>query len=140
ADHVDLTVWGGPFAERWRWYQEWFVKGWRGGWIACVSDSLGAAEVASESAAARCIGRTIETKPDCFLGSEIEACLAIGTTRVELGIQSTYDDVLEAVHRGHTDAQSRAAFRGAKAAGLKVRAHIMPGPPGSDGERDLARF
>jgi len=54
-----------------------------------VSDSIVAAQAANETAAARCIGLTIETKPDCFLGSEVDACLALGTTRVELGIQST---------------------------------------------------
>src|SRR5207245_11615210 len=96
----------------------------------CLSDWTRAAPAANEPAGARCIRLTIETKPDCFLGSEVEACLALGTTRVELVIQSTHDEVLAAVHRGHTDAQSRAGFRGAKAAGLKVGGHMMPGLPG----------
>src|SRR6266571_670334 len=140
TDKVDLIVLGGTFTALDRGYQEWFVKGCLDAMNGFVSDSIGAAQAANETAAARCIGLTIETKPDCFLGSEVEACLALGTTRVELGIQSTHDDVLEAVHRGHTDAQSRAAFRAAKAAGLKVGAHMMPGLPGSDCDRDLESF
>src|SRR5713226_1810583 len=140
TDKVDLIVLGGTFTALDRGYQEWFVKGCLDAMNGCVSDSIGTAQAANESATARCIGLTIETKPDCFLGSEVEACLALGTTRVELGIQSTHDDVLEAVHRGHTDAQSRAAFHGAKDAGLKVGAHMMPGLPGSDRDRDLESF
>src|SRR5437667_12157668 len=94
----------------------------------------------NETGPVRCIGLTIETKPDCFLGSEVDESLWLGTTRVELGIQSTHDDVLEAVHRGHTDAQSRAALGHAKAAGLKIGAHMMPGLPGSDCDRALDPF
>ena len=140
TDKVDLIVLGGTFTALDRGYQEWFVKGCLDAMNGFVSDSIRAAQAANETGAARCIGLTIETKPDCFLGSEVDACLALGTTRVELGIQSTHDDVLEAVHRGHTDAQSRAAIRGAKAAGLKVGAHMMPGLPGSDCDRDLESF
>jgi len=140
TDKVDLIVLGGTFTALDRGYQEWFVKGCLDAMNGFVSDSIRAAQAANETGAARCIGLTIETKPDCFLGSEVDACLALGTTRVELGIQSTHDDVLEAVHRGHTDAQSRAAIRGAKAAGLKVGAHMMPGLPVSDCDRDLESF
>src|SRR5712692_5385052 len=140
TDKVDLIVLGGTFTALDRGYQEWFVKGCLDAMNGFVSDSIGTAQAANESAAARCIGLTIETKPDCFLGSEVEGCLALGTTRVELGIQSTHDDVLEAVHRGHTDAQSRAAMGRAKAAGLKVGAHMMPGLPGSDLDRDFDSF
>jgi len=140
TDKVDLIVLGGTFTSLDRGYQESFVKGCLDAMNGFVSDSIVAAQAANETAAARCIGLTIETKPDCFLGSEVDACLALGTTRVELGIQSTYDDVLEAVHRGHTDSQSRAAMGRAKAAGLKVGAHMMPGLPGSDCDRDFASF
>ncbi len=140
TDKVDLIVLGGTFTSLDRGYREWFVKGCLDAMNGFVSDSIGAAQEANETAAARCIGLTIETKPDCFLGSEVEASLGLGTTRVELGIQSTHDDILEAVHRGHTDSQSRAAMGRAKAAGLKVGAHIMPGLPGSDCDRDFDSF
>jgi len=140
TDKVDLIVLGGTFTSLDRGYQESFVKGCLDAMNGFDSDSIVTAQAANETAAARCIGLTIETKPDCFLGSEVDACLALGTTRVELGIQSTHDDVLEAVHRGHTDSQSRAAMGRAKAAGLKVGAHMMPGLPGSDCDRDFDSF
>src|SRR5207245_11074923 len=98
------------------------------------------AQAATESGASRCSGRTIETKPDCFLGVEVAESLDLGATRVELGIQTTHEDVLERVHRGHTDAQSREAMHLAKDAGLKVGAHMMPGLPGSDPGRHMESF
>jgi len=140
TDKVDLIVIGGTFTALEPAYQERFVKGCLDGMNGSVAASLEEAQTANESAEVRCIGLTIETKPDCFLGPEVEASLRLGTTRVELGIQSTHDDVLERVHRGHTDAQSRAAMARAKDAGLKVGAHMMPGLPGADVDRDLESF
>jgi elongator complex protein 3 len=140
TDKVDLIVLGGTFTALEAGYQEWFVKGCLDGLNGCDAPSLTAAQDANEFAANRCIGLTIETKPDWFLGREVEHSLSLGTTRVELGIQTTHDDVLEAVHRGHTDAQSREAMGRAKSAGLKVGAHMMPGLPGSDPDRDLESF
>jgi len=140
TDKVDLIVIGGTFTSMEEGYQEWFVKGCLDAMNGSVAASLKEAELTNESAPARCIGLTIETKPDCFLGAEVERSLALGATRVELGLQSTHDDVLAFVHRGHTDAQSREAIRRAKEAGLKVGVHMMPGLPGSDADRDLESF
>src|SRR3989442_5957798 len=140
TDKVDLIILGGTFTTLDAGYREWFVKGCLDGMNGFVAESLEAAQAMNETAPARCIGLTIETKPDCFLGSEVDESLWLGTTRVELGIQSIHGDVLEAVHRGHTDAQSRAAMGRAKAAGLKVGAHMMPGLPGSDLDRDFDSF
>src|SRR5256886_13883463 len=140
ADKVDLIVLGGTFTALEAGYREWFVKGCFDGLNGFEAPNLTAAQAANESAASRCIGLTIETKPDCFLGVEVAESLDLGATRVELGIQTTHDDVLERVHRGHTDAQSREAMRLTKDAGLKVGAHMMPGLPGSDPDRDLESF
>ena len=140
TDKVDLIVLGGTFTALEPGYRDWFVKGCLDGLNGFDARSLEEAQDANESASARCIGLTIETKPDCFVGREVEESLALGTTRVELGIQSTHDDILERVHRGHTDAESREAMGRAKAAGLKVGVHMMPGLPGSDSDRDFESF
>jgi elongator complex protein 3 len=140
TDKVDLIILGGTFTSLEEGYKEWFVKGCLDAMNGEVSVDLAEAQIANETAAVRCIGLTVETKPDCFLGSEVEHSLALGTTRVELGLQTTHDDVLERVHRGHTDGQSREALLRAKEAGLKVGVHMMPGLPGSDFNRDLDSF
>jgi len=140
TDKVDLIVLGGTFTALDRAYRTSFIKGCFDGLNGSEAPSLVEAQDRNESARARCIGLTVETKPDCFLGSEVEESLALGTTRVEIGLQSTHDDVLERVHRGHTDAQSRQALALAKEAGLKVGVHMMPGLPGSNLDRDLESF
>src|SRR3989442_1637612 len=82
TDKVDLIVLGGTFTSLDREYQESFVKGCLDAMNGFVSDSIVAAQAANETAAARCIGLTIETKPDCFLESEVDPCLALGTMHV----------------------------------------------------------
>ena len=140
TDKVDLIILGGTFTSMEDGYKEWFVKGCLDAMNGEIAADLEAAQEANEAAPVRCIGLTVETKPDCFLGREVGHSLGLGTTRVELGLQSTHDDVLERVHRGHTDAQSREALRQAKEGGLKVGVHMMPGLPGSDVDRDLESF
>ena len=140
TDKVDLIILGGTFTSLEESYKEWFVQGCLDALNGRESADLEKAQALNEIAAARCIGLTVETKPDCFLGGEVEHALRIGTTRVELGLQTTHDDILERTHRGHTDAESREALRRAKGAGLKVGVHMMPGLPGSDWDRDLESF
>ncbi len=140
TDKVDLIILGGTFTSLEPGYQEWFVQGCLDALNGRPSRSLDEAQALNETAAARCIGLTVETKPDRFLGDEVERSLALGTTRVELGLQSTHDDVLAQTHRGHTDGESRRALARAKDAGLKVGVHMMPGLPGSDADRDLESF
>ena len=140
TDKIDLIILGGTFSSFDPAFKEAFVKGCFDGLNGSEASDLEEAQVRNETASARCIGLTVETKPDCFVGPEVEECLRLGTTRVELGIQTTHDDVLRLVNRGHTDADSREATRRAKDAGLKLGYHMMPGLPGNDMDRDLESF
>jgi len=63
-----------------------------------------------------------------------------GATRVELGIQTVYDDILNKMKRGHTVSDSIMATRIAKDAGLKVTYHMMPNLLGSDYDGDINAF
>jgi elongator complex protein 3 len=82
----------------------------------------------------------VESKPDCFVGPEVERSLEMGLTRIELGVQSVHDDVLAASHRGHTDAHTRAATARSRDSGLKVGYHMMIGLPRGGPRRDLESF
>lgn len=140
TDKVDFIILGGTFTGFDPAYREEFVKGCFDGLNGFIASDLGSAHRANETATTRCIGLTIETKPERFLGDEVEHSLRLGTTRVELGIQTTYDDVLRRANRGHTDEDSRRATRRARDAGLKIGYHMMPGLPGNDTDRDLESF
>lgn len=101
---------------------------------------LRAAHAANETARSRCIGMTLETRPDQCSPQQVARMVKMGATRVELGVQVLDDKVLKAVGRAHTVEDIAQATASLKAAGLKVCYHLMPGLPGMTPETDLAAF
>ena len=140
TDKVDFILLGGTFTNFPVPYRESFVKGCYDGLNGFESPTLADAMAANEAAENRMIGLTIETKPERFGPEELAHTMGLGVTRVEFGVQSTFDDVLRRANRGHTVEDVRLSTRRAKDAGLKVCYHMMPGLPGSDRERDLESF
>lgn len=140
TDKIDFIVMGGTFTARDFYYQEWFIKRCYDGMNRLRSKNLEEAKKKNESAESRCIGLTIETRPDWCRMQHIDRMLHYGATRVELGVQTVYDDVLYSIGRGHTVLDSILATRLAKDSGLKVCYHMMLGLPGSDAEKDLEAF
>ena len=140
TDKVDLIIMGGTLTARIPAYQDWFVKRCYDALNARPSRSLEQAKRNNETASSRCIGLTIETRPDWFRLQHADQALSLGATRIELGVQTVYDDILHRMERGHTVFDSIAATRIAKDAGLKVCYHMMPGLPGSTEHRDLDSF
>ena len=83
---------------------------------------------------------TIETRPDYCLGPHLRQMLKYGCTRLEIGLQSIYEDVARDTNRGHTVKAVNRCFREAKDAGFKVVAHMMPDLPNVGMERDYESF
>ncbi len=137
TDKVELLVIGGTFTARHEAYREAFVRACLDGLNGRPSASLEEAHRRNELAPHRCVGLTVETKPDAFLREEVDHSLRLGVTRVELGVQSLHEDVLRFVNRGHGLQEVVEATRRAKEAGLKVGYHMMPGLPGTSYEADL---
>ncbi|MDQ7814401.1 MAG: tRNA uridine(34) 5-carboxymethylaminomethyl modification radical SAM/GNAT enzyme Elp3 [Patescibacteria group bacterium] len=94
----------------------------------------------NESAAYRIIGLTIETRPDWVNAEEIKRLREIGCTRVELGVQTLRDEILQLTKRGHTVADVERATVLLKTAGFKVDYHFLPGQPGMTPKKDLEDF
>lgn len=94
-------------------------------------------QLINEKTKHRIIGLCLETRPDWIKRDEIARMRAYGCTRVQLGIQSIYDDVLDLIKRGHRTDKSIWATKALKDAGLKVDHHYMPNLPGSSPARDL---
>ena len=154
VDKVDLIVMGGTITSRPLGYQTWFVKrcleamndhpGRNG--TATSSESRGGQRsfrevaAANESSRVRNVGTTFETRPDWCAPTSIRNRLLLGGTKVELGVQSTDDELLRKMRRGHSAQDAVDANRALRDAGLKVGFHMMPGLPGSDPRRDLASF
>lgn len=81
----------------------------------------------NESSAIRCVGMTFETRPDYCKIEDVNRMLTMGVTRVELGVQTTYDFVYRKIKRGHTVADVIDSTRILKDSGIKVGMHLMPG-------------
>ncbi|MDV3293981.1 MAG: tRNA uridine(34) 5-carboxymethylaminomethyl modification radical SAM/GNAT enzyme Elp3, partial [Nitrososphaerales archaeon] len=134
---VEAIIEGGTFIAVPREYQESFVKGVYDGLNGGTASTLEEAQLANESAASRCVGLTLESKPDWCRPQDIDLMLGYGITRLEIGVQSLRDATLKRSNRGHNVKDTKAAFQVARDAGLKVTAHMMPGLPGATPEDDL---
>ena len=140
VDKVKLVIMGGTFLATPPEYRDWFVKECIDAIANTKTESLEEAKRVAETAQRRIVGITIETRPDYCREEHVDAILRYGGTKVEIGVQTLYDDIYRLIKRGHTVEDVVRAFRVAKDAGLKVVAHVMPQLPGSDYHRDLRMF
>jgi elongator complex protein 3 len=66
--------------------------------------------------------------------------LSYGCTRIEIGVQSIYEDVARDTNRGHTVAAVCNSFQLGKDCGFKIVSHMMPDLPNMGKERDMEGF
>lgn len=137
---VELIVMGGDWCSKPIDYQESFVKGCLDAMNGIISENLQEAKTTNETADVRNVGLTFETRPDWVTQESIDAMLEMGATRVEIGVQTLSDEILEKVERGHDVEATVRATQLLRDSGLKVCYHIMPGLPGTTPEGDLRTF
>ena len=161
VDKIELILMGGTMTARSHDYQEWFVK--RA--LQAMNDydletepepaedeSFAPAPdevefryledviAENETNAIRNIGTTFETKPDWCDPEQIDRMLDLGGTKVEVGVQTTYERINREMHRGHGIQASLDANRRLRDAAFKVGFHMMPGQPGMSKEMCLQDF
>ena len=149
VDKIELIIMGGTFLYFPVEYQNEFIQGCYDAIINFKepefnnhlrSADINIAKQKLETAKTRLIGLTFETRPDYCMPEHVDRMLELGATRVEIGIQSTRDDLLLAANRKHTAAQNKLAIQVAKDAGLKTNAHMMPNLPLSNPQIDREVF
>lgn len=140
TDKLELIVIGGTWSYLPKKYQTWFVKRCFDACNKYVSKNLERAQKINEKAKHRIIGITLETRPDYVNKKEIERMRKLGATRVEMGVQSLYDNVLKINQRGHKVETVIKATKLLKDAGFKICYHMMPNLPGSDFKKDKKMF
>jgi elongator complex protein 3 len=140
TEKIELIVLGGTWSYYTKKYQEWFIKRCFDACNGKVSKNLKIAQKINEKAEHRVIGLTLETRPDYINKNETERLRWLGATRIELGVQSIYDDILKHNRRGHYFKKTIEATKLLKNAGLKVTYHMMPGLPGSTFKKDIEMF
>ena len=79
-------------------------------------------------------GIVIGTRPDCVDAEKLDYIASLGCARMEYGIESTRDETLRRVHRGHDFACVERAVRETAARGIPVCGHFILGLPGETPE------
>jgi elongator complex protein 3 len=137
---IELVVVGGTFPFMPHDYQKNFMKECFEALNGVVSSSLMEAQELNETSDIRCVGLTVETKPDYCKEVHVDLMLELGITRVEIGVQTLSENVYKNTNRGHTIDDVYQSFQIAKDAGYKIVAHMMPGLPSSNPQKDLEDF
>ncbi|NWH19985.1 ELP3 protein, partial [Grus americana] len=140
VDKVEFIVMGGTFMALPEDYRDYFIRNLHDALSGHTSNNVAEAVKYSERSLTKCIGITIETRPDYCLKRHLSDMLSYGCTRLEIGVQSVYEDVARDTNRGHTVKAVCESFHLAKDAGFKVVAHMMPDLPNMGLERDMDQF
>jgi elongator complex protein 3 len=153
TDKVEVRVIGATWSYYPKKYQIWFCKklfdacnGTKGDKndknlsIDELWKKLKAAQKKNESARYRIVALSFETRPDYITKQEAENMRRLGATKIELGIQSVYEDILKKNLRGHELKETISATKILKNAAFKVSYQIMLNLYGSSPQKDVAMF
>jgi elongator complex protein 3 len=130
TNKCELIIMGGTFMAWHKNLREEFIKSCYDAFNDKESENLDDAIKANETAGHRVIGLTIETRADYCRDHNIKEMFRYGATRVEVGVQSTSDEILQLTKRGHSAEENQRAFAFLRRNGLKITAHWMPGLSG----------
>lgn len=87
------------------------------------------------------VGLIVGTRPDCVSDELLDYFEALSKRTfllIEYGVESTRDDTLEFINRGHTYADTENAIRKTAARGIMVGAHLILGLPKESRETILS--
>ena len=103
-------------------------------------DELVKQQHVNETAAARVVGLVIETRPDTITPDNLRMFRQLGCTKIQIGIQSTRQKILDANQRQMSVAQIKRAFSLIRLYGFKIHSHLMVNLLGATPEADKRDF
>ena len=103
-------------------------------------DELVEQQHVNETAAARVVGLVIETRPDTITPDNLRMFRQLGCTKIQIGIQSTRQRILDANQRQMSVAQIKRAFSLIRLYGFKIHSHLMVNLLGATPEADKRDF
>lgn len=112
-------------------------------WQRATEEELEGEQRRNERAAHRVVGLVVETRPDAITPQSLTLARRLGCTKIQIGVQSTRQEVLDANGRLASVEQTRRAFSLIRLFGFKIHSHLMLNLVGStpaDDERDFDRF
>ncbi|MHC1716389.1 MAG: elongator complex protein 3 [Candidatus Dojkabacteria bacterium] len=157
-EKVELIILGGTWSVYFEDYQLWFVNQCYMGLNDVLSNTtryvdprensfeetsweeLEKNQIINEDAYCRNVGLVFETRPDYITEDEVIHMRRLGATKVQIGIQSLSDDILEKNEVGRTVEDTRKAFILLRRAGFKIHGHWMPNLYGSTVENDILDY
>jgi len=140
TDKIELLVLGGSWTAYDRDYQTWFIKRCFDAMNEQDSVSLAEAQALNETARHKNVGLVLETRPDLITPEELAWMRSLGVTKLQLGIQSLDDHILDLNQRGHSVAQAREGVALLRAAAFKIVLHWMPNLLGANLNSDREDF
>lgn len=140
CDKVEYVVMGGTFLSLPQDYQDYFIMRLHDALSNHHSHTVEEAVKFSEQSPQKCVAITIETRPDYCLKPHLNSMLRYGSTRIEIGVQSIFEDVARDTNRGHTVNAVCNSFEQSKDCGFKVVTHMMPDLPNMGFDRDILGF
>ena len=146
TDKIELLILGGSWTAYPPSYREWFIR-------RCFealnqenpNDDIGEVSLAdvqktNSQARHRNVGLVVETRPDLITIENLVEMRRQGVTKMQLGIQSMDDRILQLNKRGHSAEEAEEAICLVRAAGYKVVVHWMPNLLGATPQSDREDF
>jgi len=133
---LELIILGGTFS---KYDKEYIVNYFKEVFDALnqtSSYSFDEAKERNKEAKYRAVVVTVETRPDCITEEELQFFRFLGISKIELGIQSIFDDVLEFVGRPYTYRDIVHSSRLIKNFGFKIGYHLQLNLPFSNLDKD----
>lgn len=109
-------------------------------WQRATMEGLRREHAHNESAAHRVVGLTVETRPDLVTPTSAQEMRRLGCTKIQMGIQSLRQDILDANRRRVSVGQISRAFEVLRLAGFKIQVHFMANLMGATPADDRADY
>jgi elongator complex protein 3 len=103
-------------------------------------EELKEAQKVNETAKHRVVGLVVETRPDLISASSLQMIRALGATKVQIGIQSLQESVLQANQRNISVDQIARAHALLRLFGFKIHVHFMLNLLGSNPQQDFQDY
>jgi len=151
TEKIELIVLGGTWSHYTENYQRWFIK-------RCFEamndpaqteiqeekeatwEKLEGQQKINETAKSRCVGLSLETRPELITKEEVVRMRKLGCTKVQIGVQTLDGKLLKLNKRGHSVKQTKEAFKLLRLAGFKIQAHWMVNLYGATSKKDRKDF
>lgn len=109
-------------------------------WREATDETLGQVHQENENTVIRCVGLSVETRPESVTTEELLFARQLGITKFQIGVQTTDDAILKKNQRGHSLDETKQAFALLRRMGFKIQAHWMLNLYGVDIQDEVPLF